>query len=315
MNHEFKVGIIGLLGLFILYFGSNFLKGIDFLVSTKKYFAIYENVDGLIVSNPVIVNGYSIGRVSDINILQELENKILVTLDINDDLVIGDTSLATLSSNDVLGSKAIILSIGNTSNPLEEGDTIRAAVDRGLSELIENAGPITNNLSVTISRLNDLLLSLQGSGSLISSALNNLNDVLNSANSVIKNNESNLNTTFQNLANLTESLNNEIGKIDPLLSSIQTTFDELNKIEFEKTFNQIDILLSSMNNVFYDIESGKGTLSKLLKEDSLYNNLNKTAMDLDKLLSHINENPKHFFAPFGKSSRKIKKDLEKKKVN
>jgi len=315
MNHEFKVGIIGLLGLFILYFGSNFLKGIDFLVSTKKYFAIYENVDGLIVSNPVIVNGYSIGRVSDINILQELENKILVTLDINDDLVIGDTSLATLSSNDVLGSKAIILSIGNTSNPLEEGDTIRAAVDRGLSELIENAGPITNNLSVTISRLNDLLLSLQGSGSLISSTLNNLNDVLNSANSVIENNESNLNTTFQNLANLTESLNNEIGKIDPLLSSIQTTFDELNKIEFEKTFNQIDILLSSMNNVFYDIESGKGTLSKLLKEDSLYNNLNKTAMDLDKLLSHINENPKHFFAPFGKSSRKIKKDLEKKKVN
>ena len=315
MNHEFKVGIIGLLGLFILYFGSNFLKGIDFLVSTKKYFAIYENVDGLIVSNPVIVNGYSIGRVSEINILQELENKILVTLDINDDLVIGDTSLATLSSNDVLGSKAIILSIGNTSNPLEEGDTIRAAVDRGLSELIENAGPITNNLSVTISRLNDLLLSLQGSGSLISSTLNNLNDVLNSANSVIENNESNLNTTFQNLANLTESLNNEIGKIDPLLSSIQTTFDELNKIEFEKTFNQIDILLSSMNNVFYDIESGKGTLSKLLKEDSLYNNLNKTAMDLDKLLSHINENPKHFFAPFGKSSRKIKKDLEKKKVN
>ena len=100
-----------------------------------------------------------------------------------------------------------------------------------------------------------------------------------------------------------------------MLSSIQTTFDELNKIEFEKTFNQIDILLSSMNNVFYDIESGKGTLSKLLKEDSLYNNLNKTAMDLDKLLSHINENPKHFFAPFGKSSRKIKKDLEKKKVN
>ncbi len=315
MNHEFKVGIIGLLGLFILYFGSNFLKGIDFFVSTKQYFAIYENVDGLIVSNPVIVNGYSIGRVSEINILQELENKILVTLDINDDLVIGDTSLATLSSNDVLGSKAIILSIGITSNPLEEGDTIRAAVDRGLSELIENAGPITNNLSVTISRLNDLLLSLQGSGSLISSTLNNLNDVLNSANSVIENNESNLNTTFQNLANLTESLNNEIGKIDPLLSSIQTTFDELNKIEFEKTFNQIDILLSSMNNVFYDIESGKGTLSKLLKEDSLYNNLNKTAMDLDKLLSHINENPKHFFAPFGKSSRKIKKDLEKKKVN
>ena len=62
-----------------------------------------------------------------------------------------------------------------------------------------------------------------------------------------------------------------------------------------------------------DIDNGEGTLSKLLKEDSLYNNLNKTAYDLDKLLNHINENPKHFFAPFGKSSKKIKKDLQKKK--
>ena len=119
--------------------------------------------------------------------------------------------------------------------------------------------------------------------------------------------------TFDNLTILTDNLNSKMDKIDPLLSSIQMTFDDLNKIQFEKTFNQIDILLSSMNNVFDDIENGKGTLSKLLKEDSMYNTLNKTVIDLDKLLTHINENPKHFFAPFGKSSKKIKKDLKKAK--
>ena len=101
MSREFKVGIIGIVGLLMLYFGSNFLKGIDFFSSTKEYFVIYDNIDGLIVSNPVIVNGYSVGRVSEIDILQEINNKILVSLDINDDLVIGDTSIATLSSNDV----------------------------------------------------------------------------------------------------------------------------------------------------------------------------------------------------------------------
>ena len=313
MSNEFKVGLIGILGLITLYLGSNFLKGYDFFSSTKTYYVIYDNVDGLIVSNPVIVNGYSIGRVSDISILQEYNNQILVTLDINNDLVIGDTSLATLSSNDVLGSKAIILSIGNIENPIEEGDTIRAEVDRGLTELIESAGPITDNLSVTISRLNDLLLSLQGSGDLISKTLKNFNDVLNSTNSLINDNESGLSSTVDNLETLTNNLNSKIDKIDPLLSSIQNTFDDLNKIQFEKTFNQIDKLLFSMNNVFDDIDNCEGTLSKLLKEDSLYNNLNKTAYDLDKLLNHINENPKHFFAPFGKSSKKIKKDLQKKK--
>ena len=257
------------------------------------------------------MNGYSVGRVSDIDILQKNNNKILVSLDIDDDLVVGDKSIATLSSNDVLGSKAIILSIDNISNAIKEGDTIKADVDRGLSELLENARPITDNLSVTISRLNDLLLNLQGSGDMISLTLNNFNQVLNSTNSVIDGNKSNLDKTFNNLTLLTEKLNSNIDKIDPLLSSIQMTFDDLNKIKFEKTFNQIDILLSSMNNVFDDIENGKGTLSKLLKEDSLYNTLNKTAIDLDKLLTHINENPKHFFAPFGKSSKKIKKDLKK----
>ena len=87
-----------------------------------------------------------------------------------------------------------------------------------------------------------------------------------------------------------------------------------NKVDFVKTFNEIDILLSSMNGVFDDLESGEGgTLSLLLSDDSLYNNLNKTAYDLDHLLKHINENPKHFFSPLGKSRKKIERDLRKQK--
>ena len=90
--------------------------------------------------------------------------------------------------------------------------------------------------------------------------------------------------------------------------------NNLNKVDFEGTFNQIDIILTSMNGVFDDIESGEGgTLSLLLSDDSLYNNLNKTAYDLDKLLKHMNENPKHFFAPLGKSRKKIEKDLKRQK--
>ena len=90
--------------------------------------------------------------------------------------------------------------------------------------------------------------------------------------------------------------------------------NNLNKVDFEGTFNQIDIILNSMNGVFDDIESGEGgTLSLLLSDDSLYNNLNKTAYDLDKLLKHKNENPKHFFAPLGKSRKKIERDLRRQK--
>ncbi len=316
MNKEIKVGIIGLVGLVLFYLGSNFLKGIDFFSPVKQYYAVYNNVDGLVVANPVIVNGYSVGRVSNIKILQSQNNKILVTMDIDEDLIIYKSSVATLSSNDFLGSKAIILSIHDVLNPLNEGDTIIAEVDRGLSELLEKATPITDNISITISRLNDLLFSLKGSGDMISNTLENLNDVLTNSNELIESNKSTITNTLNNLNDLSKDLSEKIEKIDPLLDGAQTIVNKLNSVDFENTFDQIDILITSINDVFDDIDSGKGTLSKLLADDSLYNNLNKTAFDLDKLLSHINENPKHFFAPLGKSRKKIERDLKKqKKIN
>ncbi len=316
MNKEIKVGIIGLVGLVLFYLGSNFLKGIDFFSPVKQYYAIYNNVDGLVVANPVIVNGYSVGRVSDIKILQSQNNKILVTMDIDEDLIIDKSSIATLSSNDFLGSKAIILSIHDVLNPLNEGDTIIAEVDRGLSELLEKATPITDNISITISRLNDLLSSLKGSGDMISNTLDNLNDVLTNSNELIESNKSTITNTLNNLNDLSKDLSEKIEKIDPLLDGAQSIVNKLNSVDFDNTFNQIDILITSINGVFDDIDSGKGTLSKLLADDSLYNNLNKTAFDLDKLLFHINENPKHFFAPLGKSRKKIERDLKKqKKIN
>ena len=312
MSKEVKVGLIGVIGLVFFYLGSNCLKGIDFFSPVSRYYAVYENVDGLIVANPIIVNGYSVGRVSDIRILQDRDNKILVSMDIDKDLIIGINSKATLSSNDFLGSKAIVLSIGDINSPINEGDTIMSEIAGGLSELLEKATPITDNLGVTISRLNDILASLRGSGDMITTTLDNLNNVLTNTNDLIDNNEETITTTLENLNSLTDDLSKKLSDIDPIIKGANDMISNLNMVDFENTFNQIDILLTSMNGVFDDIESGEGgTLSLLLSDDSLYNNLNKTAFDLDKLLQHINENPKHFFAPLGKSRKKIERDLRK----
>ena len=312
MSKEIKVGLIGVIGLVLFYLGSNFLKGIDFFSPINRYYAVYENVDGLIVANPVIVNGYSVGRVSEIRILQDRDNKILVSMDIDKDLIIGKSSKATLSSNDFLGSKAIVLSIGDISSPISEGDTIMSEIAGGLSELLEKATPITDNLGVTISRLNDILASLRGSGDMITTTLDNLNNVLTNTNNLIDTNEETITSTLDNLNNLTDDLSKKLNDIDPIIKGANDMISNLSSVDFENTFNQIDILLSSANGVFDNIESGEGgTLSLLLSDDSLYNNLNKTAFDLDKLLKHINENPKHFFAPLGKSRKKIERDLRK----
>ena len=162
------------------------------------------------------------------------------------------------------------------------------------------------------SRLNDILASLRGSGDMITTTLDNLNNVLTNTNDLIDNNEETITTTLENLNSLTDDLSKKLSDIDPIIKGANDMISNLNRVDFENTFNQIDILLTSMNGVFDDIESGEGgTLSLLLSDDSLYNNLNKTAFDLDKLLQHINENPIHFFAPLGKCRKKIERDLRK----
>ena len=272
MSKEVKVGLIGVIGLVFFYLGSNFLKGIDFFSPVSRYYAVYENVDGLIVANPIIVNGYSVGRVSDIRILQDMDNMILVSMDIDKNLVVGVNAKATLSSNDFLGSKAIVLSIGDINSPINEGDTIMSEIAGGLSELLEKATPITDNLGVTISRLNDILASLRGSGDMITTTLDNLNNVLTNTNDLIDNNEETITTTLENLNSLTDDLSKKLSDIDPIIKGANDMISNLNRVDFENTFNQIDILLTSMNGVFDDIESGEGgTLSLLLSDDSLYN--------------------------------------------
>src|SRR5882762_2827317 len=97
-NKEVKVGLFSAMTLVLLYFGFNYLKGTDFFERKKIYYAIYDNIDQLAVSNPVLVNGYAVGRVSHIKILQNKQNKVLVELDIDSDLRLGDSTKAILTS-------------------------------------------------------------------------------------------------------------------------------------------------------------------------------------------------------------------------
>ena len=98
MSKEFKVGLIALVTGALLYYGFNYLKGVDFFSPTNKYYVIYETVDGLNRSNPVIINGLTVGRVSRIRLLQNGENLIMVELDIDETIILGDSTVASLTN-------------------------------------------------------------------------------------------------------------------------------------------------------------------------------------------------------------------------
>lgn len=310
MSKEFKVGVFALITGAILYIGFNYLKGIEFFSSTNKYYTLYDNVDGLNVSNPVIVNGFSVGRVSKIRILQNSGNKVLVELDVDENIMLSDSTKATLSNSDFLGSKAIVLDIGPASTIKNDGDTIIAAVDKGLAAILESAQPLTDNLGVTIGRINGILIGLEGAGEGIKQTIERLNKTLSNVNGLIAENRNSIKGILENFQELSKSLNSKINKLDPILNKTDSVLSKVNQLEIEKTLVSLDKILAELNKMTAGINAGKGSLGKMMNEDSLYNNLNKTLLDLDKLLIHFNENPKHFMSPLGKKKKKIEKDLK-----
>lgn len=311
MSKEFKVGLLAIISGSILYLGFNYLKGKDFFSDSNKYYVVYQNINGLNKSNPVIVNGFDVGRVSDIKIMQDKNNQVLVELDVGSEIILGDSTIAMLTSEGFLADKAILLKIGDISKPLKSGDTLVSDVDKGIQALFERAEPLTDNLSITIGRINEILLGLEGAGEDVKTVLQSFNQTLLQVNELMKTNNVKIGRTFNNVNTLLVNIDGKVEKIDPILENVNKSLEKINALEIEATLATLNKTMNELTNVIKSINEGDGTVTKLLKEDTLYQNLNKAMVDLDKLLIHFNEYPKHFMSPLGMKKKKIDKELAK----
>ena len=310
-NKEFKVGLFVAAAIALLYFGFNYLKGIDFFSSTNKYYAVYENVDQLAASNPILVNGFAVGRVSKIKILQERQNKILVELDIDSDVILGDSSKAILNS-DFLGGKSIILSIGRITKRLQPKDTLLAEVAKGMFDVIsETATPVADNVQTTLRKFNLIIDNLTKNSQqleLIFAKLLVTPDLINQTLRTTNGKVEDLSGNFKDVA---VNINGTLAELKPTLANFKIISDSLKQIQLNETIAKTQLTLSQLNETLSKLNKGDNTASKLMTEDSLYVNLNNLLMRLDTLATHFNDNPRHFLAPLGKSSKKIERERRK----
>ena len=289
----------------ILYIGFNFLKGDDFFSESKKYYAIYDNIDGLKVSNDVIVNGYAVGRVSRIDILQDRGNQILVELDVNNNVVLGDSTKALLFNVDFLGVKGIQLAIKTVNTVLNDGDTLDSALEDRFGQIISSGERQIDNLGITITRINDFLLGLEGSGEEIKESIIALKGTLNRINAAIDQNENKVSETLESIKSLSGSLGETGNQVKAFLINANITLDKVNRLELEETLDRFQELAATLNQSLVNFNDNDGTLNKLMTDEALYYNMNKTLLDLDSLLNHMNQYPKDFFAPLGRKHKKI----------
>lgn len=312
ISKEVKVGVFMAVSLVLLYFGFNFLKGIDFFSSTHKYYAIYSNVDKLMPSNQVFINGYAVGRVSKIQ-FQQAKNRVVVEMEIDSEIILGDSTVALLNG-DILGTKYIQLNVGSIANPIQPKDTLRSQVAKGIADfLAENAAPVADNLEGTLRKLNTILDNLAGNSAKLDAMFDEFGKTPKILNKTLNNTNSKVDALADNIQAVTLNINGVLTELKPTLTNMKTFSDSLKQLEIQSTINRAKEAIVKLDAAFAKFERKDNTLGKLMNEDSLYVNLNKMILDLDMLAKHLNENPNHFFAPLGKKREKIQRDLERQR--
>jgi phospholipid/cholesterol/gamma-HCH transport system substrate-binding protein len=307
-SNELKVGFLALLAFLILYFGFNFLKGNDVFSSARIYYVEYDNVDGLMVSNQVMVNGIEVGKVKKVEIQPSKGNKILVTLRFSQDIVIPDKTVAVLSDGALLGGKIIRLRLEGKGN-LAEDSFLKGETEVGVTALLkERAIPVIANADSLLVSFRQISNKFDHTGTYLNTLLKTSNETVSningSVNGIVADNRANVAQISANMKVLSADLIETEKQLRPLLTKFNTVADSLNALRIGKTLKEVDATVISLRKIVQGLERGEGSAGKLIKNDSLYLGLNKTLVDLDKLLLDFRLQPKRYIgiSVFGKKT-------------
>ncbi|MCD6066849.1 MAG: Mammalian cell entry related domain protein [Bacteroidetes bacterium] len=320
MKKEVKVGIVVLVAIGVFIYGFNFLRGHNIFNPQRKLYAVYPRIDGLQEANPLLLNGYKVGQVSKIE-LREKEGKydVLVTFFLTSDVAIPKNSVAKVVSSDFLGSKAVELNLTKETMLLQDGDyligdseeDLKTSVDKRIAPLQKKAEALISSIDsvmqVVTQVLNaDVRRNLIASFESIKNTITTLEHTTYKVDTLLSSQQYAIASIIQKVNSITSNIEQNNDKLSNVINNFSNISDSLAKANVKKTIEETNKALADANLLLAQINSGQGTMGKLIKNDSLYNNLNKSAEDLDKLVKDLRINPERYvhISVFGRKDRK-----------
>lgn len=305
ISNETKIGILTAFSITIFILGFNFLKGNDFFQMTDDYYAVYDHTDGLDVSNPVLYNGFKIGRVKKLTLTPE--GRIIATFNIKSELSMPKNSIAKIISADLLGSKAVIFVAGNSTQKLVDGDTLFSAVELSLTQSVnsqvipvkEKAERLMVTLDSIFTSINAVLnpeftRNVNTSIASISRSLQSFEKTIYKVDTLVNYQAKRLQIISANIESITTNLKNNNQRLSHILANIESITDSLVKANLLATVMKANRTLDEVAKITEKINKGEGSLGLLINDTQLYNNLNSSATDLDKLILDIKKRPKRY---------------------
>ena len=301
LSKEIKAAIFVLTTIFLFIFGFNFLKGSSLLDKQKTVYAVYDEVDGLLVGANVMINGLSIGNVTDLDFLPN-STKIVVTLKVKDKINFSSNSSATIYETGVLGGLAIAIEpIFQKGMVVKSGDTLNSNIRPGLTELINRQiEPLQRKLESTLTSVDSIFSG--ASYVLNKETQNDIKKSLNTLTSAVKaiNNSSLI--IEKTLTEKNTQINNSIDNIESITTNLSNVSKELNNFGIAGVLSNLEKSVDGINLIVSNLNSDNSSLGKLISNDDVYENLNLSIESLNLLINDIKTNPKKYvhFSVFGR---------------
>lgn len=301
ITKEIKIALVGIVALVTLFFGLNYLKGLNLFAMDVKYYMAFSDISGLSASSPIYADGYKVGVVKKINYDYDKGGDIMVEVGLDPQLRIPKGSTAEIVS-DMLGNVRVNLLLANNPRErIEQGQTINGMINGGAMSQLKDMVPAIEKM---LPKLDSIMASLNAllADPAVAQSLHNVQAIT-----------ANLTTTTAEANRLMAQLNAQapaiLAKAGGVLDNTTTLTARLNDkiaaVDVDATMAQIDQTLSNVNQLTARMGSSEGSLGLLMSDPALYNNLNATMRDADSLLLNLRAHPKRYvhFSLFGKKDK------------
>jgi len=306
-TREFKIGFLFIVAIAVLVWGFSFLKNQNIIYKERVLIAVYQHVNGLNPSDPVYINGVKVGQVGKVFFDSKMNGDIIVELIFTEKFPIPDNSIARIFSEDLMGSKAVEILLGNSTEQVQNRDTLTSDVETSLKDAVnQQILPLKLKAEGLISSIDTIVVAIQGIFSkdaredLIASiksirqTFDNLEKTSQNLDTLMVTQSNRLASILYNIDMITRNLNNNSEEINRVLDNLANLSDTIARSNIAGVIRNLDKTVGDISTVMTKIENGEGTLGQLINDDKLYKELEKSASELNLLLEDIRLNPKRY---------------------
>lgn len=315
IKREYTIALMMIGALVLLYYGINYLKGLNVLQGRNVYYAKYADVSGINDASPVLYHGMKVGQVIGTELIPNGNGLVAVAFQINDDrLKVTDSTKAEIYSSDFF-TRAIQLVVkpGSAADP---GDTLVSGTQASFTEGVnQQLDPIKKKAEGMLNHVDSVITAMQGifnkkaqadidsSLSSLRGTLENVEGTTSRLNALLDAESIAIKATLENLRTVSAALASNSDELTRIFANVDSLTAALGNGKVEAMISNLNTTSDQLKQSMIKLNEGQGTLGKLMKDDSLYTNLNNASRELDLLLEDLRANPNRYFSVFGKKDK------------